>query len=132
MLRRPPRSTRTDTLFPYTTLFRSGLINGRVRLTGQGDSVRKSLGSANGNIRFVIDHGTISNLAVALAGLDIARALGLWATGDAPIPLRCFVADFAVRKGVMTPKNFVLDSTRSEERRVGKGCASTCRSQRAP
>src|SRR3546814_15607465 len=24
MLRRPPRSTRTDTLFPYTTLFRSG------------------------------------------------------------------------------------------------------------
>src|SRR3546814_9643184 len=35
MIRRPPRSTRTDTLFPYTTLFRStvvgltiGLING--------------------------------------------------------------------------------------------------------
>src|SRR3546814_7484530 len=25
MLRRPPRSTRTDTLFPYTTLFRSGI-----------------------------------------------------------------------------------------------------------
>src|SRR3546814_20797867 len=29
MIRRPPRSTRTDTLFPYTTLFRSELI--RVR-----------------------------------------------------------------------------------------------------
>src|SRR3546814_2559558 len=30
MLRRPPRSTRTDTLFPYTTLFRSafGPVNG--------------------------------------------------------------------------------------------------------
>src|SRR3546814_19473238 len=26
MIRRPPRSTRTDTLFPYTTLFRSGGI----------------------------------------------------------------------------------------------------------
>src|SRR3546814_18723167 len=26
MIRRPPRSTRTDTLFPYTTLFRSGHI----------------------------------------------------------------------------------------------------------
>src|SRR3546814_4025514 len=26
MIRRPPRSTRTDTLFPYTTLFRSNLI----------------------------------------------------------------------------------------------------------
>src|SRR3546814_6934912 len=28
MIRRPPRSTRTDTLFPYTTLFRSGLRAG--------------------------------------------------------------------------------------------------------
>src|SRR3546814_18455192 len=28
MIRRPPRSTRTDTLFPYTTLFRSPLLLG--------------------------------------------------------------------------------------------------------
>src|SRR3546814_15323161 len=28
MIRRPPRSTRTDTLFPYTTLFRSGGAGG--------------------------------------------------------------------------------------------------------
>src|SRR3546814_4347893 len=27
MIRRPPRSTRTDTLFPYTTLFRSGFVS---------------------------------------------------------------------------------------------------------
>src|SRR3546814_3274798 len=27
MIRRPPRSTRTDTLFPYTTLFRSAMID---------------------------------------------------------------------------------------------------------
>src|SRR3546814_20939347 len=27
MIRRPPRSTRTDTLFPYTTLFRSSLVS---------------------------------------------------------------------------------------------------------
>src|SRR3546814_5446904 len=26
MIRRPPRSTRTDTLFPYTTLFRSAIM----------------------------------------------------------------------------------------------------------
>src|SRR3546814_9366013 len=30
MIRRPPRSTRTDTLFPYTTLFRSGCRCGSV------------------------------------------------------------------------------------------------------
>src|SRR3546814_2955146 len=39
MIRRPPRSTRTDTLFPYTTLFRSGAcalgIQERERLIGQ-------------------------------------------------------------------------------------------------
>src|SRR3546814_17797863 len=29
MIRRPPRSTRTDTLFPYTTLFRSGGVKAR-------------------------------------------------------------------------------------------------------
>src|SRR3546814_6611213 len=31
MIRRPPRSTRTDTLFPYTTLFRSGEAAGEHR-----------------------------------------------------------------------------------------------------
>src|SRR3546814_9900997 len=32
MIRRPPRSTRTDTLFPYTTLFRSQLVGDLLRL----------------------------------------------------------------------------------------------------
>src|SRR3546814_1278033 len=36
MIRRPPRSTRTDTLFPYTTLFRSPLRKGAVRQSGTG------------------------------------------------------------------------------------------------
>src|SRR3546814_18474090 len=34
MIRRPPRSTRTDTLFPYTTLFRSALHVELVHLVG--------------------------------------------------------------------------------------------------
>src|SRR3546814_2789548 len=38
MIRRPPRSTRTDTLFPYTTLFRS-----RVGAEREGDSRRELL-----------------------------------------------------------------------------------------
>src|SRR3546814_17742874 len=32
MIRRPPRSTRTDTLFPYTTLFRSAAIEAAAEL----------------------------------------------------------------------------------------------------
>src|SRR3546814_8403674 len=39
MLRRPPRSTRTDTLFPYTTLFRSGVRR-------MADLARTDLGGA--------------------------------------------------------------------------------------
>src|SRR3546814_6678260 len=35
MIRRPPRSTRTDTLFPYTTLFRSGSRQPRCRRAGR-------------------------------------------------------------------------------------------------
>src|SRR3546814_20191078 len=37
MIRRPPRSTRTDTLFPYTTLFRS---QSRLKLNPLGDDAR--------------------------------------------------------------------------------------------
>src|SRR3546814_5933911 len=40
MIRRPPRSTRTDTLFPYTTLFRST----SVLLSERGGSSGASLG----------------------------------------------------------------------------------------
>src|SRR3546814_5599521 len=41
MIRRPPRSTRTDTLFPYTTLFRS--TNNEIRLRAVGTSLADPL-----------------------------------------------------------------------------------------
>src|SRR3546814_13741228 len=46
MIRRPPRSTRTDTLFPYTTLFRSRSLeafrNGGLIGTGPGEGTVKA------------------------------------------------------------------------------------------
>src|SRR3546814_7825261 len=42
MIRRPPRSTRTDTLFPYTTLFRSGTLTlapGQIHLAALNQDV---------------------------------------------------------------------------------------------
>src|SRR3546814_17885108 len=44
MIRRPPRSTRTDTLFPYTTLFRSGEARARRLPRGACLSFRRSAG----------------------------------------------------------------------------------------
>src|SRR3546814_7669198 len=48
MIRRPPRSTRTDTLFPYTTRFRSALAARGVgdRLGDRGLAARRGAGRA--------------------------------------------------------------------------------------
>src|SRR3546814_5990497 len=51
MIRRPPRSTRTDTLFPYTTLFRSHVADGgqgspSIRIQGQHRSRKQPCRSA--------------------------------------------------------------------------------------
>src|SRR3546814_3136962 len=51
MLRRPPRSTRTDTLFPYTTLFRSPVDDS---LIIKGDF---SLGFGRRCVRELLDNG---------------------------------------------------------------------------
>src|SRR3546814_13955084 len=64
MIRRPPRSTRTDTLFPYTTLFRSKVASARPGLVGEpmrflvGDgSVKRDLGRfPEPGQRVVLDH----------------------------------------------------------------------------
>src|SRR3546814_1173901 len=50
MIRRPPRSTRTDTLFPYTTLFRSGRCRRRFGMGG-GASRRGVAGRTMGRGR---------------------------------------------------------------------------------
>src|SRR3546814_7597466 len=50
MIRRPPRSTRTDTLFPYTTLFRSNadlLIGDDVDLNVIAGALTDNRGNAN-------------------------------------------------------------------------------------
>src|SRR3546814_18265337 len=99
MIRRPPRSTRTDTLFPYTTLFRSEatrrFVNvARARLEAFADLIARETGKplweARTEVESVIDKVDIS------------------------------VSAYAERQ---SPRR------RPEERRVGKECVSTCRSR---
>src|SRR3546814_7978055 len=79
MRRRPPRSTRTDTLFPYTTLFRSLEPLGFARAqcptgllhAGTGSDDQQKLYKA----RRVLDPKVELDLGVA--GLENARALGV-------------------------------------------------------
>src|SRR3546814_20375252 len=67
MIRRPPRSTRTDTLFPYTTLFRSNRTtsllgytlayddrDNRIRPTrGQSLSLSQDFAGLGGSVKYV-------------------------------------------------------------------------------
>src|SRR3546814_11723374 len=63
MIRRPPRSTRTDTLFPYTTLFRSGSPVGQDVAGTAGERhdaddrsrERPEVGNRNGGDHHVLD-----------------------------------------------------------------------------
>src|SRR3546814_19395919 len=57
MIRRPPRSTRTDTLFPYTTLFRSGIAKRQPPFSRAAaewrlaqDHARKECAQGKGNV----------------------------------------------------------------------------------
>src|SRR3546814_9438270 len=51
MIRRPPRSTRTDTLFPYTTLFRSAPADGHEAGGGHGSLIDPTRSHAPDNPR---------------------------------------------------------------------------------
>src|SRR3546814_1014171 len=58
MIRRPPRSTRTDTLFPYTTLFRSNIDvidTTRIVMTPTGAGQAQAVANAMDTARDIID-----------------------------------------------------------------------------
>src|SRR3546814_18781375 len=75
MLRRPPRSTRTDTLFPYTTLFRSRR-NRLLRLRQSGADV-----GAEGEIDAVVVGRNLTKLTHDAHGSEI---LGETPAGELP------------------------------------------------
>src|SRR3546814_20283067 len=118
MIRRPPRSTRTDTLFPYTTLFRSpGLIeHGKAAVLGVAqEEIAAGIGVEIGRVRRRSERqrGDARRIARGDRGGKGRR--------------------FGQRDGVVGPaRGEGGGARRSEERRVGTAWVSPCRSRWSP
>src|SRR3546814_14435491 len=116
MIRRPPRATRTDTLFPYPTLFRSSPMHG----------------SSIDAVLIHIDSTGQAALGVVLALIMFGVALDL-RIGDFAAVLRRPLAPLtglAAQTLLLPALSWVLTMVlklRSEETRVGKACGRTCR-----
>src|SRR3546814_15496388 len=111
MIRRPPRSTRTDTLFPYTTLFRSLGIEG------------KEVGIARGGIKVDVHRVVEQHIDAAEFG-HCRRDHAIEIIGVADID--------GERDGSPARFGDGVRGLRSEEGRVGKACVSTGRSRWSP
>src|SRR3546814_3191013 len=83
MIRRPPRSTRTDTLFPYTTLFRSELMGAEAaRRAGPG---RVQLADVEGRERGdVLKIGDVEDPEEGVQAARPVIVLLIHPDGDAP------------------------------------------------
>ena len=68
------------------------------------------LGSADGKLAMVINEGEISKLMMESVGLHLLEILQLKISGDKPIRIRCGVADFDVKQGVMQSNILVFDT----------------------
>src|SRR3546814_17618067 len=120
MVRRPPRSTRTDPLFPYTTLFRSAsVIMGFFSVLGFWDTFAASYG-------FVDDGDKKYKCAYRHGDLRNPQWSGVVAGGDVVIGVR------VAHQLDAEPAQIAGNKARSEARRVGKESVRTCRSRWSP
>src|SRR3546814_17013573 len=112
MLRRPPRSTRSDTLFPYTTLFRSEFPCVSMIFDAANPHSSDRIAEPGVIRRYDQVTGPREHQAGSDAGTLHRGDRRLWQ-----------IAPFLRIAEIM------LQLPRSEERRVGKECVSTCRSR---
>src|SRR3546814_14565641 len=121
MIRRPPRSTLTDTLFPYTTLFPSPLAVGHVEEVGVSAGV-ELIGPVQTHAALVEQVGQhpVDNRRAKLR-LDVVADDRNACLGETLRPYR-----------IAGDEDGDVVHERSEERRVGKECVSTCSSRWSP
>src|SRR3546814_8370057 len=101
MIRRPPRSTRTDTLFPYTTRFRSPrydrrAVDGLVVPTDAMREISRRLADAS-----IADRAEIACIGRERADLVVAGCAILESIIDLWPAARVGVADRGIREGIL-------------------------------
>src|SRR3546814_698325 len=99
MIRRPPRSTRTDTLFPYTTLFRSGWIAETIRCRRTLVSLPDSVAEMIAAFDFIPGAPITRDQWLMLQRDNVVSkgAKGLEAFGIAPAPLETKAPEWLVQ-----------------------------------
>lgn len=90
-----------------------GPIGGRIVLSGTGESFRELMATASGSTFVVMSGGEISELLTRLAGLNVARTLGVLVRGDQPVPIRCAAVDLQGKDGQMGVQTLVFDTANS-------------------
>lgn len=101
-----------DKLFPTLKLKSAniGHVTGQIDLAGRGNSVAGMLATANGQVGVVVAGGEVSRLAMEMAGLHVLEIILLKIAGDKPITIRCGMAGFQVKNGVMQAEQLVFDT----------------------
>jgi uncharacterized protein involved in outer membrane biogenesis len=105
-------NSRIETIIPVQFQGGSpvtGPLVGRAKLVGSGDSVHAAFASANGTLTLVAADGEIRKALAELMGVNVIKGLGLLNKQDMT-PIRCGVANFEARNGVMYASNIVLDT----------------------
>src|SRR3546814_20138086 len=146
MIRRPPRSTRTDTLFPYTTLFRSlatdlghdvppqatrveaAMTLGDRVPTGSGLTMANRVDSHVFGVPEPTDV-EVEAVWTAVDGLrgEFHERASMWQRLRARFSLRSLVAGSRARPREPAARRQVLQQARTEEGRVGRKCVITVR-----
>ena len=88
----------------------ASLIGGQINLAGSGNSMGSMLAKANGSVALLMSGGEISQMTMEKAGLHLWEIFRLTLTGDKQIKLRCAVANFDVKAGMMTTDTLLLDT----------------------
>lgn len=89
----------------------TGTVEARARLTGTGRSVHDVASTAGGMATVVIPAGGMRRTLAEWLGVDVLTALGLTLAGDeSNTQLRCAVASFDAKNGVMTTQHLILDT----------------------